>query len=181
MPLTKIQPSGLDQTLNYSVNKITVSGVDVLNYAQSAFLQANTVYNVANTLSPEDTFARTQANSAYTQANTATTNAETADSKAVSSGLYANAAFIQANAAFTKANTGGASGLIYKASNTTPTTANVGDQWYSVTEDILYQYINDGTSNAWVDISSSAVTTNPGAGGGTNNARSIINSYIFGY
>jgi hypothetical protein len=152
---TKLQPANIDQTLDYSVNKITVSGVDVLNYAQSAFLQANTVYNVANTLSPTDTFARTQANSA----------------------------FIQANAAFIKANTGGASGLIYKASNTTPATANVGDQWYSVTEDILYQYINDGTSNAWVDISSSAITTNPGAGGGsgTNNARSIINSYVFGY
>jgi hypothetical protein len=151
---TRLQPTNLDPTLDYSVNKITVSGVDVLNYAQSAFLQANTVYNVANTLSPTDTFARTQA----------------------------NAAFIQANAAFIKANTGGASGLIYIASNTTPSTANVGDQWYSVTEDILYQYINDGTSNAWVDISSSAITTNPGAGGsGTNNARSIINSYVFGY
>lgn len=70
MSLTKIQPSGLDQTLNYSVNKITVSGVDVLNYAQSAFLQANTVYNVANTLSPEDTFARTNSNAAFSQANT---------------------------------------------------------------------------------------------------------------
>ncbi len=77
MPLTKIQPSGLDQTLNYSVNKITVSGVDVLNYAQSAFLQANTVYNVANTLSPEDTFARTQANSAFVQANAAFAAANT--------------------------------------------------------------------------------------------------------
>ena len=90
MPLTKVQPSGIDQTLNYSVNKITVSGIDVLGYAQSAFLQANTVYNVANTLSPEDTFARTQANSAFGQANTATTNAATADSKAVTAGSYAN-------------------------------------------------------------------------------------------
>lgn len=77
MPLTKIQPSGLDQTLNYSVNKITVSGVDVLNYAQSAFLQANTVYNVANTLSPTDTFARTQANAAFIQANAAFIKANT--------------------------------------------------------------------------------------------------------
>ena len=149
---TRIQPTNLDSTLDYSVNKITVSGVDVLNYAQSAFLQANTVYNVANTLSPEDTFARTQANSA----------------------------FIQANAAFIKANTGGASGLIYKASNTTPSTANVGDQWYSVTEDILYQYINDGTSNAWVDISSSAITTNAGGGGSTSPSVIYGLSTVFG-
>jgi len=45
---TKLQPTNLDQTLNYSVNKIIVSGVDVLNYAQSAFAQANTGA-VANT------------------------------------------------------------------------------------------------------------------------------------
>ena len=98
MALTKIQPSGVDQTLDYSVNKLTVSGVDVLGYAQSAFLQANTVYTYANTLSPVDSFARTQA-------NTGVTNAATADSKAVSAGSYANAAFIQANAVFNYANT----------------------------------------------------------------------------
>ncbi len=114
---TRIQPTNLDSTLDYSVNKITVSGVDVLEYAQSAF---------------------------------------------------------------TKANTGGASGLIYKASNTTPSTANVGDQWYSVTEDILYQYINDGTSNAWVDISSSAITTNAGGGGSTSPSVIYGLSTVFG-
>jgi hypothetical protein len=151
---TKIQPTNIDATLDYSVHKLTVSGVDVLGYAQSAFLQANTVYNAANTLSPTDEFARTQA----------------------------NASFIQANAAFTKANTGGASGLIYKSSATTPSTANIGDQWYSTTEDILYQYLSDGSSNAWVDITSSASTLSAPvlSGGGTNNARSMINSYIFG-
>jgi hypothetical protein len=202
-----------------------VSGVDVLGYAQSAFLQANTVYNVANTLSPEDTFARTQANSAFITANTAfawgnhatygyatqtyvgtqisnlidaapTTldtlnelaaalgdDANFATTTATTIGVShnkANAAFDQANAAFTKANTGGASGLIYKASNTTPVTANVGDQWYSVTEDILYQYINDGTSNAWVDISSSAITTNAGGGGSASPSVIYGLSTVFG-
>lgn len=50
MALTRIQPSGVDQTLDYSVHKLTVSGVDVLGYAQSAFLQANTDYtNVSAT------------------------------------------------------------------------------------------------------------------------------------
>lgn len=29
-----------------------------------------------------------------------------------------------------------------------------GDQWYDTGEDILYQYINDGTGNYWVDIRS---------------------------
>ncbi len=129
MPLTRIQPSGIDQTLDYSVDQLTantvvVSGVNILNSA-----------NAANNL---------------------------------------------AQAAFTKANTGGASGLIYKSSNTTPSTANVGDQWYSVTEDILYQYINDGTSNAWVDISSSAITTNAGGGGSTSPSVIYGLSTVFG-
>ena len=77
---TKIQPTNIDATLNYSVNKLTVSGVDVLGYAQSAFLQANTVYNAANTLSPTDTFARTQANASFIQANAAFTKANTSTS-----------------------------------------------------------------------------------------------------
>lgn len=67
---TKIQPTNIDTTLNYSVNKLTVSGVDVLGYAQSAFLQANTVYNAANTLSPTDDYARLTANAAFAKANT---------------------------------------------------------------------------------------------------------------
>jgi hypothetical protein len=50
MALTRVQPSGVDQTKDYSVNKLTVSGVDVLGYAQSAFLQANTDFtNVSAT------------------------------------------------------------------------------------------------------------------------------------
>jgi hypothetical protein len=94
---TRLQPTNIDTTLDYSVHKLTVSGVDVLGYAQSAFLQANSAYNYANTLSPIDSFARQQANSAYGQANTATTNATTADSKAVLAGSFANGAFTQAN------------------------------------------------------------------------------------
>lgn len=88
MPLTRIQPSGIDQTLDYSVDQLTantvvVSGVNILN-------SANAVNNLAQ--------------AAFTQANTS---------------------LDLANAAFEKANTGGVSG--------------------------------------------------------TNNARSIINSYVFGY
>jgi hypothetical protein len=36
----------------------------------------------------------------------------------------------------------------------------VGDQWYDTTSDVLYEYINDGTSNYWVD------TTSPAFAGG---------------
>ena len=42
MQLTKIQPSGLDSTKDYSVNKITVSGVDVLGNAPSGVVGVGT-------------------------------------------------------------------------------------------------------------------------------------------
>jgi hypothetical protein len=51
---TKLQPANIDQTLDYSVdqlsaNTVIVSGVDVLSYAQSAFIQANSAFSTANT------------------------------------------------------------------------------------------------------------------------------------
>jgi hypothetical protein len=118
MPLTRIQPSGIDQTLDYSVDQLTantvvVSGVNILNSANAANNLAQAAFNAANT--------GTVASAAFTQANTSL--------------VLANAAFTQANtsldlanAAFAKANTGGT-----------------------------------------------------GVTSGTNNARSIINSYVFGY
>jgi hypothetical protein len=39
-------------------------------------------------------------------------------------------------------------------STTTPTNPIIGDQWYDSSTDIVYEYINDGTNNIWVDISS---------------------------
>jgi hypothetical protein len=40
----------------------------------------------------------------------------------------------------------------YTASNTAPTSPVAGDQWYYIADDILYSYINDGTTSQWVDI-----------------------------
>jgi hypothetical protein len=71
-----------------------------------------------------------------------------------------DSAYTTANAAFAKANTGSSSaGLKLTANSGVPLSANVGDQWWSTTDDILYEYINDGTSNVWIDISSSAITS----------------------
>ena len=76
---------------------------------------------------------------------------------------------------------GGGTGIKYTAANTTPSSNTVGDQWYNVNENILYEYINDGTSNNWVDISTSPVQgVSSGGASGTTNARSTINSMIFG-
>lgn len=54
MPLTKIQPSGIDQTQDYSVNQVTANtviagGVNVLSQANTALSQANTAITTVNT------------------------------------------------------------------------------------------------------------------------------------
>ena len=91
----------------------------------------------------------------------------------------ANAASSYANSAYSKANSISA-GITFTANSGVPPSANVGDQWWSTTDDILYEYINDGTSNVWLDISSSAITSTTTAASSTNNARTMINAYVFG-
>lgn len=51
-------------------------------------------------------------------------------------------------------------GIIYTADTAPPGTAKVGDQWWDTTSSVLYEYINDGTSDYWVD------TTSPAFAGG---------------
>ena len=54
-----------------------------------------------------------------------------------------------AQGAFARAN----SGARATTSNTAPTGNTVGDLWLSLTDETLYMYSYDGTSNNWVDIS----------------------------
>jgi hypothetical protein len=49
-------------------------------------------------------------------------------------------------------------GITYTAS-TSPVAAKVGDQWYNTTNDVLYEYVNDGTTSYWVDIQSLGTST----------------------
>jgi hypothetical protein len=53
---------------------------------------------------------------------------------------------------------GGGGGGTFTASNTAPSSPNPSDFWYYVADDILFQYINDGDSNQWVDIGSPSST-----------------------
>ena len=48
--------------------------------------------------------------------------------------------------------TGGGSGITYTASTTPPVSPAIGDQWYDTVDGILYEYMNDGDTNQWVDI-----------------------------
>jgi len=152
MSLTRIQPSGLDSTQDYAVDQLTANTVVAGGVDLYAFV-----------------------NSAFTTANAAGSSA-----MVVAAYGQSNTAYVLANAAFTKANTGGSgSGITFTASNTTPATAAVGDQWYNVNEDILYEYINSGTSNTWVDTLSSSISTTSSTSGVTR-AQSMTMNIIFG-
>ncbi len=49
---------------------------------------------------------------------------------------------------------GGGGGGTFTASNTAPVSPNPSDFWYYVAGDILFQYMDDGDSEQWVDIGS---------------------------
>lgn len=51
-------------------------------------------------------------------------------------------------------------GTPYTVSSTPPDSPTFSDHWYNTTNDILYQYISDGTSSYWVDIQSATVSGN---------------------
>ena len=55
-----------------------------------------------------------------------------------------------------------ATGINYTASNSPPSSAKLGDQWYYQATDTLYEYINDGTQNIWVDVQSSPTSAGVG-------------------
>ncbi len=48
----------------------------------------------------------------------------------------------------------------YTASVNPPATPTVGAQWYKTTTDVLYEYVNDGTSSYWVDTLSPSIAAN---------------------
>jgi hypothetical protein len=48
------------------------------------------------------------------------------------------------------------SGIVYTAATAPPASSIIGDQWYDTTNDVLYEYITDGTSDYWVDTTSPA-------------------------
>jgi len=48
----------------------------------------------------------------------------------------------------------------FTASPTAPPLPSLGSYWYKTTNDVIYEYINDGTTSYWVDISSQTIAAN---------------------
>lgn len=120
MSLTRIQPSGLDQTLNYSANQfsantVVAGGVDLYVFANSAFTTANAAgssamvvasYGQANTATGLATSAYGQANTGTSLATGAFVQANTATGVATSAYGQANTAVTLGTNAYNQANTG---------------------------------------------------------------------------
>ena len=49
---------------------------------------------------------------------------------------------------------------LFTASNIAPTTPALGDKWYYIAGEVIYEYINDGTTNYWVDTSGAIYSAN---------------------
>jgi hypothetical protein len=63
-----------------------------------------------------------------------------------------------------------------------PLNPKVGDQWYKSDTDVLYEFINDGSSSNWIDISSSAFSgsTNPFGNIIVTTGKAIAMAVVFG-
>jgi hypothetical protein len=62
------------------------------------------------------------------------------------------------------------SGIKYTAATTPPLNGNsTGDQWYNTDTNVLYEYMNDGTNNYWVDIITPTMSSSVSTGYVTRN------------
>jgi len=66
--------------------------------------------------------------------------------------------------------------MLYTASNTAPITPRLGDKWYYIARDLVYEWSTDGTSSFWLDSLSPTMTSNPGGGGGSTDLTPVYAS-----
>ena len=55
---------------------------------------------------------------------------------------------------------GGGGGGTFTASASAPVSPALGSFWYKTTTDVLYEYINDGTTDYWIDIQTQTIASN---------------------
>jgi hypothetical protein len=146
MSLLKINPSSIDPTGNYEFNQIVVSGINLLQYAQAAYEQANTGGGGS---------ASYYQNTAPTESSTGSlwTNSDT--------GLvFVNVG--DANTA-TWIEFGPSSGLDSYFQNTAPTGAITGSLWTNNDTGSTYQNVGNTVNTIWVEFGPT-VTSNASSG-----------------
>ena len=141
--------------------------------ANTATNNITIIQGVNATQNTDITAADTKAQAAFDAANTATgtvgqlayTHANAAFDKANSANVLAQAAFNTANSALSQSNSAltaisAISSIRVATSNTTPESANVGDQWYYPPTDTIYRFTNDGVKSWWIDVSGISIQNN---------------------
>ena len=78
----------------------------------------------------------------------------------VSGNVYANALRTATGVYWAGNNVPYGSQFDFTSSSTTPASPTVGDFWYYTTDQILFQYINDGTTDYWVDVQTAPLSAN---------------------
>ena len=88
----------------------------------------------------------------------------------VAGNVYANAVYTVTGLRWAANGAAFSGGNRYTANTAPPTSGNIaGDQWYDTVEDILYEYISDGTSSYWVDTVTPVFATTP-----TTNVAAVV-------
>lgn len=174
MSLTKIQPSGLDETKNFSANTFTANTFyanGVITFSDGTTQNTAWSSNLLSglDLSGTDEWARDNSNAAFTKANTANityTTSATSPATPKLGDIWFNT---NDNLKYEYATDGTTSfwwdtdsiysGAAYTANTTAPIAPRLGDIWYNTTEDIPYIFSSDGTSTFWWDMQSSSTVT----------------------
>lgn len=64
---------------------------------------------------------------------------------------------------------GSGAGNVLIAGNTAPSSPYLGSQWFDTTSNVIYQYVSDGVSSQWIDISTGlAIVVSSNTGGGSS-------------
>ncbi len=111
-----------------------------INAANAAIVTANSaVVSYVNTLNTAMAANVTGANTAIVTANTSMKSY--VDAQVISASGYSNVALA-----------GYLQNIRSTSSATPPGSPVIGDIWFSTTENLIYRYTSDGTTNAWLDI-----------------------------
>jgi hypothetical protein len=167
-----------------SINSIDANVGAYQTYANAnAATQATSINSIDANVGAYQTWANTSIVSLYTNANANTAaylttytgniqagNISVTGNVNVTSNVFANKLYTTnglywaGNSVAFSSGGGGGAGLTYTAGVAPPVSGNIsGDQWYYTSTDVLYEYVNDGTTSYWVDIQSQtiAATTTP--------------------
>ena len=125
----------------------------------------NIQYNASGSMAGATNFRYWAANGNVTIGSTTTsTNADTGalvvkGGAAIAGNVYADA-LRTTTGIYWAGNGNPIAGITYTASGSAPSGPSKGDQWYNTSNDVLYEYVFDGTSSYWVDIQTSIIAAN---------------------